>query len=731
MRAIKFFAISIFFFAVSSGETAQVPAPQQNSSVAPVSPQSETTLKSNTRLVTVDVVVTDSHGAAIRDLKKEDFQILEEHNREQQIDHFEFIDRRANAAAPVSQPVASAHIFSNALPSQMTIPPTVLMMDALNTDITNQAVVHQHMLSLLKTLPANTPVAVFVLGHSLRMLQSFSTDLSLLRAAVDKTLSSIPFDKSPQDDPDSMSNTALDLNGGDETNEIRLLEDFEAQAYEAQMAARIADTTTAMEQIATYLAGYSGRKNLIWFSESFPNWIEPSSDFGTNPFSGSASYMNQINAAAQALTDARVAVYPVDAKGLSGEEYFSATQNPHVNQRNPGAGFASQLNRQDKARLAAQATMEEIAESTGGRTCLNTNDLAGCVQSALNDSSSYYELAYYPQDIAWDGRFHKITIKTARHGLKIAYRRGYIATDTQALLKRETPDTLLKQACSDPLPSTSIPLTAEALSSVQTTNSPTATRYLLTISQSALSFTPAGESRQMNLRVAICEFNPKGDAFQYFPQDLSRSVTEDVYRSWQAQGVRNILDYEAKPDNKRLRFAVLDEPSGALGSLDVPAHPHEFGSLPASVPGAASISHLGYSSPSTPAPSPAPPPAAPPTAEQERVTFRGSSGQSSTLDWAGDSVTYRGDLSIDLGAPAFFQSFIAVKYQCETGTLVPKDPSSTAAPKLIFRFQGAEGRTALVDLSGSEPQYSGTLPVDPAAKPFFELVLKLAHCTQL
>ena len=728
MRTIGFFAIFVFSIAVAFGQTAPIPAPQQSPSAVSTSPQSGPTLKSNTRLVTVDVVVTDSHGEAVRDLKKEDFQILEEHNREQQIDHFEFIDLRANAAARVAQPVASARIFSNALPAQMTIPPTVLMMDALNTDIANQAVVHQHMVALLKTLPPNTQVAVFVLGHSLQMLQSFSTDPSLLRAAVDKTMSSIPFDKNPQDDPDSMSNTLLDLNGGTETGEIQLLEDFEAQEYETQMAARVADTTSAMEQIAEYLGGYSGRKNLIWFSESFPNWIEPSSDFGTNPFAGSASYMDQINAAAQALTNARVAVYPVDAKGLSGEDYFSATQNPHVNRQNPGAGFAAQLSRENKARFANQSTMEEIAESTGGRTCVNTNDLAGCVQSALNDSSSYYELAYYPQDIAWDGRFHKITIKTVRHGVKITYRRGYIATDTQALLKRETPDTLLKQACNDPLPSTAIPLTAEALSSAQVSNPSAETRYLLTIPPSALSFTPTGDARQMNLRVAICEYTPKGDAFQYFPRDLSRPVSDQVYRNWQAQGVRNIFDYDAKPDSKRLRFAALDEPSGALGSLDVPAHPGEFGNVPRST------SASGTASPTSPSPPisapPTQPPAAPPTAAQERVTFRGSSGQSSTLDWAGDSLTYRGDLSIDLGAPAFFQSFIAVKYQCQAGALVPKDANSTPAPKLIFRFQGADGRVAVVDLSGSEPQYSGALAVDAAAKPFFDLVLKLSHCTQ-
>ena len=346
----------------------------------------------------------------------------------------------------------------------------------------------------------------------------------------------------------------------------------------------------------------------------------------------------------------------------------------------------------------------------------------------MNDSSSYYELAYYPQDIAWDGRFHKITIKTVRHGVKITYRRGYIATDAQALLKRGTPDTLLKQACNDPLPSTAIPLTAEALSSAQASNPSAETRYLLTIPSSALSFTPTGEARRMNLRVAICEYTPKGDSFQYFPRDLSRPVSDEVYRSWQSQGVRNIFDYDAKPDNKRLRFAVLDEPSGALGSLDVPAHPGEFGNVPRSTSASGTASST-FPSPPISAP-PAQPPAAPPTAAQERVTFRGSSGQSSTLDWAGDSLTYRGDLNIDLGAPAFFQSFIAVKYQCQAGILVPKDASSTPAPKLIFRFEGTEGRIAVVDLSGSEPQYSGALPVDEAAKPFFDLVLKLSQCSQ-
>ncbi len=724
MRITRFFAVFLLCSAVTYGQTAPATPSQQTPAAKQVPSSSSAPLRSNTRLVTIDVIVKDSYGAAVRDLKKEDFQIIEEHNREQQIDHFAFIDRSTNATAHAAQTGTSAHIFSNVLPQGMAIPPTVLLMDALNTDTANQSQVHQHMVALLKTLSRNTPVSVFVLGNSLRMLQSFSTDPELLRAAVDKTVTASSIDQNPQDDPDSVSNTELSENGGDLTADIQVLQVFEAETYEAQMAIRVDETTGALIEIAKYLTGYSGRKNLIWFSESFPYWIAPSLDSGSSAFAGMGVYTDKIDAASEALSDARVAVYPVDAKGLAPDQIYSAAQNPPVNRRNPGGGFATQISRQNQAHLDAQGTMEAIAETTGGRTCENTNDLSGCVQSALNDGSSYYELAFYPQDITWDGRFHKITVKSPQHGLKMTYRRGYIATDTQTLLKRETPDALLKQACQDPLPSTSISLTAEPIPPAA--SQATETRYLLTIPPSALSFAQTGENRQMGLRVAICEYNQKGNGFQYFPQDLSRSVTEDVYRNWQTQGVRNILDYDAKLDDKRLRFAVLDEASGTLGSLDVPAHPREFGSLPASVADATSIAHLG----STPTPPPAPAPAAPPTPDQEKVTFRGSSGQSSTLDWAGDSVTYRGDLSIDLGAPAFFQSFIAVKYQCQAGTLVPKDPSSTPAPKLIFRFQGSGGRVAVVDLSGSEPQYSGGMPVESNAKPFFELILKLAHCAQ-
>lgn len=705
-RAALLAGVAVFVAAVI-GTRAQTPSPAKTTALAQA-PASSPTVKVQTKLITVDVVANDSHGDPVRGLKKEDFQIFEEHNREQQIVQFEFLDRAANAVASAAAASPASATFTNEISSNRTIPPTILLMDALNTDITNQSEVHRHMLMLLKTLPANTPLAVFSLGHELHVIQSFSTDPKLVRAAVDRALNPIPQDQNPQDDPNSPSNVALDQNGGTETTQTLFLEDLENQLYEQQTAIRVDETTDAMLEIAKYLTGYPGRKNLIWFSEAFPNWLAPQADSGTDPFIGSASYEDKIRKATEALNDAQVAIYPVDAQGLAPDQLYSTSQTPHINHQSPGAGFAGQLRRQSNAHLDQQATMDEVAENTGGRICKNTNDLSGCVQSAISDGAVYYELSYYPEGVPWDGRFHKIEVKTRQHGVKLSYRRGYFATDVQTTAGGKNPQELLQDACRGPLPSTAIPLSVQPIAPDQSSGKPGAGRYLVTISSAPLSLPPAGGARQLSLQMAVCEYDVKGDKFQFLARDLSSSVPEPVYLGWQEHGIRDVFDYDARPEDTHLRFAVLDVPTGITGSVDVPAHPSQFASLPAGL---------------------APAPVAPPQRSITTVlTFKSSSGKSARLDWSAGKVTYQGDLGIELGASGFFQKYLGANYHCQAGALVANDPKSTAVPRLGFLLQSASGPSVLVDLTGSEPTYSGSLPVDEYGKSFFIEVWKLCHC---
>src|SRR5580700_6104981 len=270
---------------------------------------------------------------------------------------------------------------------------------------------------------------------------------------------------------------------------------------------RAKETLGALAQIGQYLSGIPGRKNLIWVSESFPISIAPDPDTGNNAFAGIREYTEQVKTVANALTDAQVAVYPMDVVGLQANQAFAASENVSATQsKMTGPAMAARLNHEDTLRTQSQGTMDELAQDTGGKACKNSNDLAGCVQTALNDSSSYYEMSFYPQGVNWDGKFHKILVRTSRPGVKLTYRRGYYALDASSLAKKQQPEEHLRQACSDQLPSTTIPLTVQSLPAGASGNSQTGLQYLLLISAAGLGSIQEGGSYNFNIQMADCEF---------------------------------------------------------------------------------------------------------------------------------------------------------------------------------------------------------------------------------
>lgn len=715
------FAIAAAFaVAIAPGQSSPPAASPQAPAVAPQAAQSPTKsnpprpaqntpsssiLQTNTRLVTVDVIATNSHGA-VRDLKIDDFELTD--NGRQKIEKFAFIDKSSSSAATSASSTAKPRVkgfYSNQTTAEhLDVPATIVLMDSLNTDLANLVQTRHHMLTMLKTLPSNTPVAVLLLGNSLRVVQGFTSDPALLRAAVDKTMSpSSEQQPMPEDDPDAASLMAFDDNGDTEDDVSQQLEDFEKDSYANEMDIRVDTTLDALKAIAHYLSGYQGRKNLIWVSESFPIVLWPDPDFGTTTamFQSSRAYGGQVQDVANALSDAQVAVYPVDARGLETSQVFSAAQNNPTRPNSASRTFAAQLRRENNARIAAQQTMDALAEESGGKTCKNTNDLSGCIESALNDGSSYYELAYSPQDVKWDGSFHKISLKTTRSGVKLTYRRGYFAQDPEAVAAKQPPEKRLQQACEDFLPSTQISVMAQGVPPQK----PDELRYVVAVDPKGLSFAPAGDSFKLNVMMANCIYARGDMAFHFLPRDLSQTLTPAAYQTVQTYGLRGYVDFD-DTGAERIRIAVLDLNTGLIGSLDVPVRKNDYEAA-----------------------TPIAPPKSTPSPASTSVHFKLPSGQSSALDWGGDKLVYTGDLAIQQAAPAFFSQFYFHQgYSCEAGTLKPNDPKSTDEPRMRLTFTNAAGQTATIDLKGDQPEYSGTLPIDDNAKAFFGRLWYLLHC---
>lgn len=265
-------------------------AAQKDPSAQTLQTRSAYVLKVTTRLVTLDLIATDSHGNLVRDIKPEELQVYEEHDVRQKIEQFEFLDNSSRGESPIKPSTTAAGTYSNQISSgQLKIAPTVLLMDGLNTETIDQARGRMHMLKLLRTLPPDTPVAVLLLGRSLRLLQGFTTDRKLLFTAIDHALTTTTGKMlNPQDDPNSFSNAMADMGGqsAQYANLVSQIQEFELEEYQRTMDLQVDSTVDALISIGQYLSGTPGRKNLVWVSESFPISVLPDPGSGLYTFAG-------------------------------------------------------------------------------------------------------------------------------------------------------------------------------------------------------------------------------------------------------------------------------------------------------------------------------------------------------------------------------------------------------------------------------------------------------------
>ncbi len=400
------------------------------------------TLKSNTRLVVLDVVVTDRSQHPVHNLQQSNFTVLE-NNTSQSIRHFEeHIYPNPTAAKPEPFPVLPAGIFTNFVPAPPGDSLNVLLLDTLNTPMSDQAFVRNQLKEYLKTARPGTRIAIFGLTSRLSLLQGFTSDPELLKSFIEKN----PHKASPLlDDPagvggvQSTSDMMSDSMGSDPGSAqiIANLQQFEAQQQTFQLELRIRYTLDAMNLLARYLSGLPGRKNLIWFSGSFPINVFPDSSL-SNPFATVISRDKELRETTNLFTLSQVAVYPVDARGLMVSPTMSAANSGSKYVRNPRA-FAADESKFFQQTSAEHATMQQMAEQTGGRAFINTNGLSQAVASAIDSGSNYYTLTYAPTETRNDGKFRKLQVRLQQQGYNLSYRRGYFANDPDSDATKQLP----------------------------------------------------------------------------------------------------------------------------------------------------------------------------------------------------------------------------------------------------------------------------------------------------
>ena len=274
----------------SSTPLPSAPTPQgtTDQSPAPV-------VKVTTRMVSLEVVARDRQGRPVRGLTAKDFEVSEQveprkARHPQNISVFQAQDWADLQAAKPPAAELPPGVYSNLVNRQkQPVPPTVLLFDGINTDVVSQMEVHHQMVKILSSIPADVPVAVFLMGTRLRLLQTFTTDPKLLREAAAKTMvvgQAAP-DQDPIDNPDSLA-AALDGVANLPPGLQAALEGFEQAKFSLDANVRMHQTLDTLRSIARYLDGYPGRKNILWISTSFPLLLLP----GEQTATGNSSDLN-------------------------------------------------------------------------------------------------------------------------------------------------------------------------------------------------------------------------------------------------------------------------------------------------------------------------------------------------------------------------------------------------------------------------------------------------------
>jgi VWFA-related protein len=548
------------------------------------SSDSAAVIRATTRLVQVDVVATDSSGHPIKNLTEKDFSITED-GKPQKLALFSFQQTRLEGG--IKAPRLPAHVTTNRPEFRPPSgPPVVLLLDGINTPVEHQIVVRREMLSFLaEHFDPSMRMAVFAMGNELTMLQDFTSDPSLLRQAMmtyqsqaaaagrlgatDVQPQAPTADAGPSSTRAAVRPGAGAADGGTDRSLMNIaaaLARFEKEVNANSVEMRVAHTMDSLSAIGRYLAGYAGRKVIVWFSASFPINL---SVVDAGDFDVYRSYGDRVRTTTNLLSDAQIAVYTVDARGLVG----TSIADPSQTGRDANGRMQLTVDDHIKAnsretfnRFSEEASLDKVAQETGGRSFLNSNDLVRAILSSAEDSSAYYVVGYYPVHKKWDGNFHSIKVKIARDGVSVRHRHGYYAIDPESW-RRSSAEDMNVSLGKNYLESTSVLFYARALPAPP--NSDVKVEFL--VDPHTISFESISENQHYcNLEFQIQAFTADGKLVKAEVQEADAPLKPETFARIQQSGLPMPVTIKLSAGNYTLRLGVRDNRTGFFGTAELP-----------------------------------------------------------------------------------------------------------------------------------------------------------------
>jgi VWFA-related protein len=543
-----------------------------------------------TNLVIVPVIVTDKHGDHVSGLTAEDFEVKEDGN----IQKITRLDELAAESNKVEPPQAAAKTFTNQVVAEHPKKLEIIALDQVNTPFASARDGSRMLVEFLsRNVDANTLLALVTLEHNgVRIIHNFTSDPSVLVAAVKKVqahlssrdaLSLDASGENSQADQEALQlNALLSGTSPDLTNVVGSnpgnVAVAAARASSAQARAQIDASRQAqeglitledMQQIAQYFSGVPGRKSLIWASTGFPFAVGTAASSNTR-----GTLFDDWERTFRMLTDANIAVYPVDISGLLpgvNANNIQTLNSTAIRSGGPEGGVGARSGQLDAVNSGAfvdpnigrQETMRQLADMTGGQAFYNSNDGAELFRRAGLDSAQYYLLAYYTRDTGKHG-WRKLSVKVHRDNVKVRARSGFFfhSTTNEPETARQADEMM---AMVSDLNFTSIPIKGQ-WQQIEPAGNDRKLRFLLSV-PAGVPFVDTEHDNHINYDFRVVVMNSSSLAVAKLGQRLDTKLAPYDLGRIQSQGLDYTNELTLPPGDYKVHFVVRDNLTGRLGSV--------------------------------------------------------------------------------------------------------------------------------------------------------------------
>jgi VWFA-related protein len=532
--------------------------------------QDQNSLKITADLVQMDVLVTDQSGKPVRGLRREDFELFDDH-MPQRISHFGFEETR-----PLK--IGQGTTEFRGLPRVITQPELrrviAFVVDTLHMKpgsvYNTQKIVTNFIES--KMQPGDLVLVLPTTGGT-GLYQQFTSDRRILaRATADlrpfvyftastpHRISAVPAAGSAPLPGASIEN--LELNNpvaGDRSRPIAARGNNRAigSYIDPEESADIKASLYTLNNLIQYMNRLPGRKLTFFVSEGMRLFQTQ-----TEPY-----FRDTIDRAQRS----NVVFYTLDPRGLdpvgisASDELFGLPniithQTPEV---------TTYLNAQKDDYYDSQDSLSALASETGGKFFHDSNDLSRGLDVMLEENSAYYVLGFQPEGERWDGKLHKIKITVpGRPDLRVSARKTYLArieSPAKPKTAAESHWAAETEAITSPLVRRDIDLQLTPFYRDDKNRKPVF-MALLHVGVSKLNLVEVEGRRRDRLELVGFILDSKGKIIDIFGQDIDLNMSKEAYDRAVKDGFLCVRTLGVKPGAYQMRVLVRERETGSIGT---------------------------------------------------------------------------------------------------------------------------------------------------------------------